>query len=88
MKGKACEDEIDAYARKLEFDDWYIGVGYRCQLLDGSWRGHTLEKGGNVFEKVLSSHVLWYNDEGVYIGASLESAYGRVKAESELSPGP
>lgn len=36
-----------------------------------------------MLEKVLSSHVLWYNDEGVYIRASLESAHDQVKPECE-----
>lgn len=34
-----------------------------------------------MLEKVFSSHVLWYNDEGVYIRASLESAHDQVKSE-------
>ena len=33
-----------------------------------------------MLEKVLSSHVLWYNDEGVYIRAFLQSAHGQVKS--------
>lgn len=39
------------------------------------------EKCRNVLEKVLSSHMLWYNDEGVYIRASLGSAHDQVKSE-------
>lgn len=35
-----------------------------------------------MLEKVLSSHMLWYNNEGVYIRASLGSAHDQVNSES------
>lgn len=47
-----------------------------------------LKEGGNVLEKVLSSHVLWYNDEGVYIRALLSSAQRQVNTRDEALTGP
>ena len=34
-----------------------------------------------MLEEVLSRHVLWYNDKGVYIGACLVSAHAEVMSE-------
>ena len=34
-----------------------------------------------MLEKVFSSHVLWYNDEGIYIRTFLLSAHDQVKSD-------
>ncbi len=37
-----------------------------------------------MLEEVFSSHVLWYNDESVYIRTYLKLAHGQVKPEREI----
>lgn len=41
-----------------------------------------------MLEKVLSSHVLWYNDEGIYVRTFLESAHVQVKSECAVLTRP
>ena len=36
-----------------------------------------------MLEEVLSSHMLRYNDEGVYVGACLMSAHAEVKSKTQ-----